>query len=159
MSPNSLDPRNARRYRKRGRLGLGLSVAAFPVTLAGLLNPDLIAGSSAGTQLSGPVDTIWLLGYFLGSLLTPIGLLWRPCPRPELEVLGLWLFLGAMLTNAVAILFSRGIIAGGITAIGLLGLAWILKARIDDLEEASSIERRHGDHGRDEGDRRHAEAD
>lgn len=154
MSPSSLDPRNARVYRRRGRLGLGLSIAALPVTLAGLLHPAYIAGSSAGTQLTGPVDTIWLLGYFLGALLTPLGLLWRPVPRPELEVLGLWLFLGAMLTNAVAIIVSRGLVAGGITSIGLLGLAWILKARIDDLEEAGSAERRRGEHPHDGPERR-----
>lgn len=146
MSPESLDPRNTRVYRRRGRLGLGLGAAGAPIALAGLIDHDLIAQSSAGVTLSGPVDTIWLIGYLLGAILTPVGLLWRPIPRPELEVLGLWLFLGAMLTNATAIVVTRGPVAGGLTAVGLFGLSWVLKARIDDLEEAGRTERRRNGH-------------
>jgi hypothetical protein len=138
----SLDPRNARAYRRRARLSRSLGLAAIPVALVALLQRDLVGASSAAIALAGPLDTLWLLGYLLGGILLLAGVQWRPYPRPELEGLGVWLMIGAMLINGLAIVAVRGPIGGGLTSLGLFAVADVLYARARDLDEARRRDRR-----------------
>src|SRR4051812_2365069 len=122
----SLNPHNVRRYRRRARLGLALAGVAIPTTILGLVHPAAVEHSAIGIALSGPLDTLWLIGYLLGAVLITLGILWHPVPRPELEVLGLWLFMGSTVTNALAIIAVRGPIGGLLTGLSLFGLVWVL---------------------------------
>lgn len=142
MSPESLDPHNARAYRRRARLSRSLGIGAIPVALTALISPATLGPSSVATALAGPLDTAWTLGYLFGGIFAAAGVVWRPFPRPELEALGLWLLIGAMVINGLAIVAIRGPVAGGLTSIGLWVLADALYARTRDLEEARKRERR-----------------
>lgn len=156
MSPESLNPRNARLYRRRARLSRSLGLAAIPVAAGALIDRGLLGTSSVGVVLDGPVDTVYLIAYLIGGLTAVAGVEWRPHPRPELEALGAWLLAGAMLINGSAIVMLRGPVAGGLTAIGLFALADILVARARDLEQARTRERRRRPHGRIDGPDRRA---
>lgn len=136
-----MDPRAAHRYRRRARLSRSLGLAAIPVAGAALINPELL-GDTSITVLDGPVSLAWTIGYLLGGIFAAAGVLWRPYPRPELELLGVWLLAGAMFTNAVVIVAVRGAVGGGLTALGLFAIADVLRARTQDLEEARIAERR-----------------
>lgn len=138
---NSLDPREARLYRRRGRLSTSLGLAAVPVSLAALIDPSKLTTSSIAVGLSGPLDTMWMIAYLLGGLCAFLGVQWRPRPRPELEALGVWLLLGAMLINGLTIVAIRGPVGGGITALGLFAIADVLWARTKDLEESRHVRR------------------
>lgn len=138
----SLDPRNARAYRKRSTLSWALGLAGMIVSGAGIYNAGNLEGSAIGVALSAGFDWLWLGSYFVGSLLAFVGPQWRPCPRPELEALGLWMLVGAMLLNGLVIVALRGVVAGGITAAGLFALAFALQQRIDELHDAADVERR-----------------
>lgn len=142
MSPESLDPHNAKAYRRRARLSRSLGIGAIPVALTALVDPDTLGAASVATALAGPIDTFWILGYLFGGMAAAAGVLWRPYPRPELEALGVWLLIGAMVINGLAIVALRGPIAGGVTSVGLWVLADVLYARARDLEEARARERR-----------------
>lgn len=150
----SLNPYNVRMYRRRGALSIGLGIAGMIISAAALLDPGLLTTSSAAQKLKGPVDEIWLTAYFFGSLAAVAGVTWRPIPRPATEAVGLWFLIFAMLVNGVAIIANRGIIGGGITAVPLFAIAWVLSQRIRDLHEAAKIDRRVVDVGRPSGDRR-----
>jgi hypothetical protein len=138
---NSLDPREARLYRRRARLSQSLGLAAVPVSLAALINPAKLTTSSIAVGLSGPLDTIWTVAYLVGGLCAFVGVQWRPVPRPEIEAFGVWLLLGAMLINGLTIVAIRGPVGGGITALGLFALADVLYARTKDLEESRHVRR------------------
>lgn len=136
MSPESLDPHHARAYRRRARLSRSLGLGTIPVSLVALVDRDALGTSSVAVALSGPLDTIWLLGYLAGGICASAGVLWRPLPRPELEALGVWLLCGAMLINALSIIAIRGPVAGGLTSVGLFVLADVLYGRARDLDDA-----------------------
>lgn len=137
----SLDPRFARAYRRRARLSRSLGLAAVIVAGAGLLNADALTHTAAGLAL-GAVTYVWLAGYFAGGVASVVGYYWRPFPNPVLEVLGLWLLLGAMIVNGIAIVAVRGPVAGGLTSAGLFAIADVLYGRIRDLEDARVASRR-----------------
>jgi hypothetical protein len=136
MSPQSLDPHNAKAYRRRGRLSSRLGLGAIPIAAAALIDPTRLKGGAIAQTLGGPLDTIWLIMYLAGGILAAAGVLWRPIPRPELEVAGVWLLIGAMLINGLAIVAVRGPVAGLLTALGLFVIADVLYARARDLDEA-----------------------
>jgi hypothetical protein len=138
----SLDPRNRREYIRRGMLSACLGLACVPVAAAGLIQPELLTGSAASSALAGPIGKAWLAAYLLGGTLSASGVLWSPYPRPELEAAGVRLVLVAMLLNAGAIVLIRGPVAGGLTSIGLIAIAAVLRSRISDLHRAARREPR-----------------
>lgn len=153
----SLNPTNVRMYRNRGALSVGLGIAGMVVSLAALIDPTLLTTSSAAQRLNGPLDEIWLTAYFLGSFTAVAGVQWRPIPRPALEAMGLWFLIFALLVNGIAIIANRGFTGGGITAVPIVAIAWVLWMRIRDLHTAARYERRIVDIGRGRGDRRGAD--
>ena len=149
----SLNPRNVRLYRRRGSLSVGLGIAGIVVATAALVDPALLTTSSAAQRLNGPVDEIWLSAYLTGSIMAVAGVMWA-IPRPAIEAAGLWLLIFALLVNGIAIVINRGAIGGGITAVPVVAIAWVLWNRIRDLHEAAHYDRRVIDVGRTVGDRR-----
>jgi hypothetical protein len=132
----SLNPHNARLYRRRARLSRSLGFACVPIALTALLDRETLGTASVAYALEGPLDTAWILAYLIGGACAFAGVEWRPYPRPEVEALGVWLLVGAMVINGLAIVATRGAVAGGVTAIGLFVLADVLYGRARDLDEA-----------------------
>jgi hypothetical protein len=135
---NSLDPHEAKLYRRRARLSGTLGLAAIPTAGAALVSHAAFGASQSAIAivLSGPIDTMWILAYLFGGIFMAGGVFWRPFPRPEFEALGCWLMIGAMVTNGLAIIAVRGPVAGGLTSLGLFALADVLLARTRDLNSA-----------------------
>jgi hypothetical protein len=139
VSPHSLDPRQPREYRRRARVIVAYGISAFLIGMAGLIDPERLGSSSIAVALNSHVDEVWLSAYGLGGLLASVGVVTR---RPDVEVAGLWMLLAAALINALAIITTRGIVAGGITAVTVLLSAWVISSRIGDLHSAAKVDRR-----------------
>src|SRR4051812_31539254 len=142
MSPDSLNPRSPRDYRRRASVIVAYGLSGVIIGGAGLIRPALLGTSSVGTALDSPVAKAWLAAYALGGLLAACGVM---SLRPEVETCGLYLLLAAALINAVAIYAVRGPIAGGVTSSGILLAAWVIHRRIGDLHEAARSDRRRRD--------------
>lgn len=135
----SLDPTDARAYRRRARVITAYGLIAFLVGTAGLIDRDLLTTSSAVQALDGPVAVAWLIAYAAGGVLASTGVVFL---RPDIETAGDWLLLGFACLNATAILLNRGPVGGGITAASLLLVAYVLYGRIGDLHQVARRERR-----------------
>jgi hypothetical protein len=142
MSPNSLDPRSPRDYRRRASVIVAYGLSGMVIGATGLIDPDLLGTSSIGSALSGPLPEVWLATYAFGGFLAFFGVL---ALRPEVETVGLYLLVAAALINATAIFAIRGPIAGGVTSTGILLAAWVMHRRIGDLHSAARTDRRETD--------------
>lgn len=146
MSPSSLDPRSVVPYRRRARAILFVGVLFLSAGIGGLLNPHDVGESIVARELTSAAQTVWLALFAIGGLLVVLGIRWPGCPRPELEVLGLWPLIGGSSINLLTIVVSRGPIPppAVMTTVVLLGLAiWTLHGRVMDLEDA--LDRREHD--------------
>ncbi len=135
----SLDPRAAREYRRRARVITAYGLICCMVGLAGLIDRELLTTSSAVQALSGPVFVVWLTAYAIGGGLAAAG---SYCLRPDIEVVGDWLLLAFAGLNATVIVVNRGPVGGGITAVSLMLVAYILHGRIVDLHQVARRDRR-----------------
>src|SRR5690348_2974578 len=90
LSPNSLDPRSPRAYRRRAA---PLLLPAYLLILAGvsaLAQPQTAERTTVARLLPAYLEAIWQVSYVLAGLLIAAGILW-PRPRPAIEAIGLWL--------------------------------------------------------------------
>lgn len=137
---NSLDPGAARAYRRRARVITAYGLICFLVGAAGLIDRDLLTTSSALQALDGgPVFTAWLAAYCVGGLLAAYGV---QTLHPRVEVIGDVLLLGFALLNAAAIVVNRGPVGGGVTAVSLVLVAYVMHGRIVDLLDVARLDRR-----------------
>lgn len=136
MSPNSLDPRSPRAYRRRAVPILAYGLSGVIVGLCGLLAPSLLGPTSVSLALSGTISSLWLLCYAIAGALITVGILLL---RPEVETVGLWLMGATALVNAMTILVLRGPFTGGLTCASLLLAVWVLGSRIADLHDAANV--------------------
>ena len=134
----SLDPRAAREYRRRARVITAYGLICFCVGTAGLVDRDLLTTSSVVQALSGPVFVAWLSAYALGGAMAAYGV-WRL--QPAVEVVGDRLLLGFALPNAITILVNRGPVGGGVTAVSMVLVAYVLQGRITDLHDVARVDR------------------
>jgi hypothetical protein len=144
MSPDSLNPRVPRAYRRRARVIVAYGLSGLIIGTCGLVNRSLLGTASVAQALDGPVDELWLLTYAVAGLLMAGGVTFL---RPGVEAVGLWLMLATALINAVAVFANRGPIGGGITSSSLLLAAWVIQSRLGDLHDAARSDRRTVDLG------------
>ena len=146
----SLDPHNAREYRRRAsgvELLAGLCITSG---LVGLLRLDELGVSVVARQLGAVAQIVWLSLYLAGGALALAGLYWPRVPRPELEALGLWLLVGGFSINLLVLVAIRLPVPDGasLTTMSALVLAIRLAyRRVLDLERARVTERRAVDLG------------
>lgn len=149
-----MDPRDRREYRRRASLSIGFGLSSLPVLVGAFLDPSLLGSSSAAAAQSPNVVRLYLLVYLIGCVLSAAGPLWRPNPLPDVEAVGVTFLIFGLLVNAAAIFVTRGPIAGGLTAVSLLGFAWVFWRRLSDLrrraikEPVERIDRRVRDQGK-----------
>lgn len=136
---NSMDPAAARAYRRRARVITAYGLICFLVGTAGIIDRDLLTTSSAVQALSGPVFFCWLVAYAAGGAMAAYGVL---ALHPSIEVRGDRLLFGFALLNAAAILINRGPVGGGVTAVSMLLVAYVIHGRIMDLRDTAKLNRR-----------------
>lgn len=126
----SLNPRNAREYRRRARPLLLLAVLCLGAGLTGLVDPSSLTRSATGQSLSGPLDEAWLIAYIVAGAGIVLGI---ALLRPAVEVVGLWFAAAAIAINAVAVLDVRGFHASLVVIPSYLVSLFVVAGRIGDL--------------------------
>lgn len=129
MSPNSLDPRAQRAYRRRAAPYL---LPAWLLLAAGL---GALFGQGDATTVSQIINVtwiedLWLVSYTVAAVLLIVGLMW---PRPSIELVGDWLALWALLVNLGCLLAVRGLFGSGLAVFSYAITMTVLSLRISDL--------------------------
>jgi hypothetical protein len=152
----SLDPRNARAYRRRAAPFL---LPAYLLVLAGIgaiANPDSADRTTVARLLPASIELVWQVSYILAGLLITAGVLWPRRPQPAFEAIGDWVAIWALAVNLLALLAVRGIAASGMAPFAYVLTATLLALRIADLHASAKtpppawpgrLERRHVDLG------------
>lgn len=140
---NSLNPSHIRAYRRRARPMLFLGVMLVLVGLRGYIVPASADDTAAHMVLGSIAYGVWHAGLTLSGVLLIVGL--GPKVMPEVEVVGLWAAMWAVVVHSAAIVMVFGGRAASTLALALT-LLWVLWGRIDDLRLfALSDRRRDGD--------------
>ena len=134
---NSLDPHNARAYRKRARPMLFIGALMFAVGLRGYLLPATVDDSAAHKVLGSLTYGVWHASLTVAGLIIVYGLTRL---RPEIEVIGLWVSAWAVSIHGLAVAAVFGWRATSTVALVLV-CVWVLWGRIADLREIALRER------------------
>lgn len=123
----ALRPADGRRrpYVREHIVELGIALVAVIATIANYLAPGALE-SQALDETLGPLVTVWSLAYGIGGAFIIYGLA-RPHPRVELS--GLGFLIGAMSSQAVALVAVYGIDgARGALTLSVLAASFAVRA-------------------------------
>lgn len=137
----SLDPHNARAYRKRARPMLFIGMMLLAVGLRSYLLPATVDDGAAHRVLGSVTFAVWHAGLTISGMIVIVGLLRL---RPEIEVLGLCAAIWAVAVHGLAIILVFGWRGTSTVALVLVAV-WVLWGRMADLREFALTERPHPD--------------
>lgn len=127
----SLDPHNARAYRRRARPMLFIGALMFAIGLRGYLLPETADDTAAHVVLGSLTYGIWHAGLTLAGLIIVYALMRL---RPEIEVIGLWVAIWAVAVHGVAVAVVFGWRSTSTVALVLVAI-WVLWGRVADLRD------------------------